>query len=322
MDLTKFGSDEEIVKYLKTTINQIGLLNECRLFKEEQLQITDEVIHFRNCIEWIIRANSVIQNIIYALLQSLSYAQKMTWPLEETAEKIKYSYYLEDAVYRDIVLWDIYRQLLNEYYKCGYLESDSISIFSFLKAKKKELGKKKAENMISYLNSADHKKVRVTLRNSFTHSVDATSSYFFHRNYKGKIKPEVEHILPNHPYDNICFVVEDLIKLNGFMSDTIIEMKDYLNNKIALINVSATLPCGVKIDDPEHWNLGILKEQYERIFIPCDHPCEKAHPHREQFVCKPVEIYYCRINTTPGKCDGTLIPQMSFEDIEKRWPEE
>lgn len=42
-----------------------------------------------------------------------------------------YSFYLEDAVYRSIVLWDMLRQFLNEFYECGYSKDEEVSIFSF-----------------------------------------------------------------------------------------------------------------------------------------------------------------------------------------------
>ena len=132
MNLKTFKNDAEIVRYLKSQLENIGTLNECRLFKEELLQITEEMILFRNCIEWVIRSNQVIENIKYALRTCLEFTEKMLWPLEETENKRLYSYYLEDAVYRDLVLWDMFRQLLNEFYRCGYSESDNVSIFRFL----------------------------------------------------------------------------------------------------------------------------------------------------------------------------------------------
>ena len=196
MDLSVFNNDEEIVQYLKTQIKIIDTLNECRLFKEEQLQLSPEILHFRNCIEWIIRSNKIILDIKYALTQSLKFIEGMSWPLEETENRRLYSYYLEDSVYRNLVLWDMFRQLLNEFYKCGYSECTQISIFKFLKEKKTEIGKQKADEILNYLNSSEHKMVRETLRNSFTHSLDATSPYVFHRNVKGKIIPQMEYLMP------------------------------------------------------------------------------------------------------------------------------
>ena len=127
-----FNTDKEIKEYIEKNIDAIGLLDECRLYKEEQLQITEEVIRIRNSIEWIIRINKVIHNFTYAIRKSYEYAQLMESPLEETKNSQMYSFYLEDAVYRDIVLWDLLRQLLNEFFECGFAVDDEISIFSFL----------------------------------------------------------------------------------------------------------------------------------------------------------------------------------------------
>ena len=61
-----FNTDKEIKEYIEKNIDAIGLLDECRLYKEEQLQITEEVMRIRNSIEWIIRINKVIHNFNFA----------------------------------------------------------------------------------------------------------------------------------------------------------------------------------------------------------------------------------------------------------------
>lgn len=129
--MQQFNSDIEIKEYIEKSIESIKLLNECRLYREEQLQITEEVMRVRNSTEWIIRINKVIKNFTYAITRSYEYANKMAWPLEETENSQMYAYYLEDAVYRDIVLWDLLRQFINEFFQCGYDKSEEISIFSF-----------------------------------------------------------------------------------------------------------------------------------------------------------------------------------------------
>ena len=60
MDLSTFKNDEEIVQYLEAQLDKINTLNECRLFREEQMQLSEKILNFRNCIEWIIRSNQVI----------------------------------------------------------------------------------------------------------------------------------------------------------------------------------------------------------------------------------------------------------------------
>lgn len=315
MDLERFKTDDEIVKYLYKQVNNITPLNECRLYKEEQLQITDDVLLLRNCIEWIIRANTVILNIKYALSQSLANAEKMKCPLEETDNRVKYSYYLEDAVYRDIVLWDIYKQLLNEYYKCGYSKDDTYSIFTFLKYNKFEGDT--SNNILEYLETENHQKVRQALRNSFAHSVDSTSTYIFHSKSNGTVKPELQYFLPNHPFENLNIIIEDVHNLLCFMHDTIKIINNFREDKILFYNVSTTMPCGVILKYKDLWNLCILQDNYEKIIIPCEHYCEKAHKYNDTYVCKPISIYYRRIHTSKNKYDGTLTPNLSFEEMKK-----
>lgn len=48
--MKQFETDKEIREYIEKSIDAIKLLNECRLYKEEQLQITDEVMRIRNLI--------------------------------------------------------------------------------------------------------------------------------------------------------------------------------------------------------------------------------------------------------------------------------
>ena len=71
-------------------------------------------------------------SLTYAIIKSYEYAKLMISPLEETENSQMYSFYLEDAVYRDIVLWDLLRQFLNEFYECDYGVDDETNIFSFL----------------------------------------------------------------------------------------------------------------------------------------------------------------------------------------------
>ena len=316
VDLSTFKSDEEIIQYLKENLGEIDTLNECRLFREEQLQLSDEILNFRNCIEWLIRLNQVIINTKYALTRSLEFAESMSLPIEETENKRLYAYYLEDAVYRNLVLWDMFRQLLNEFYKCGYSESDNISIFKFLKEKKSEIGDIKVNRILHHLNSSDHKRVRDTLRNSFTHSVEATSSYVFHRNIDGKIKPQTDYLLPSHPFENLKFVIMDILTLIKFINEIASEMYEYRNTNLILLEVTTVMPCGKVIDDSEHWNLGMLNDKYEQIIIPCDIPCDKANTYKEMSVCKPVKVNYQRINSTQKETSGELIPTMTFSEME------
>lgn len=158
--MQQFHSDKGIKEYIDEGINSIELLNECRLYKEEQFQLTEDVIRARNSTEWIIRINKVIENCTYAIIKSYEYAKLMKCPLEETENSKMYSFYLEDAVYRDIVLWDLLRQFLNEFLKCGYAIKDEMSIFLFLNNPKvrKKLKNSEIKKLKKYLNSQNIKK--------------------------------------------------------------------------------------------------------------------------------------------------------------------
>lgn len=219
----QFNSDNEIKDYIEKSIDSIKVLDECRLYREEQLQITEEVMRARNSIEWLIRINKVINNFIYAISRSYAYAVKMNWPLEETENSQMYAYYLEDAVYRDIVLWDLLRQFINEFFKCGYDKDREISIFSFLNdaTVRRKLGNSEVKKIRKYLNSADHQEVRTKLRNQFTHSLDGTSSYLFHRNNNGKIQADMGNVFPKHPYENIVYVLDDIKKYLRFTPEVL-----------------------------------------------------------------------------------------------------
>ena len=90
--------------------------------------------------------------------------------------------------------------------------------------------KNKADSISSYLNTPDPKMIREKLRNSIAHSVEATSSYIFHRKLNGKIIPQIEYILPSHPYEYLNYVIKDVIELIEFMNEITNAMYDYRNN--------------------------------------------------------------------------------------------
>lgn len=191
--MQQFNLDKDIMEYIEKGIGSIKLLNECRLYREEQYQITEEVLKVRNSTEWIIRINKVIANFVYAITKSYEYAKVMDNPLEETENSQMYSFYLEDAVYRDIGLWDMFRQLVNEFFECGYDVGEQVNIYSFLKnsSVKRKIGNSEARRLKEYLESEEHQEVRIKLRNQFTHSLDGTSSYIFHRiDNEGKIQAD------------------------------------------------------------------------------------------------------------------------------------
>ncbi|MCL2855393.1 MAG: Cthe_2314 family HEPN domain-containing protein [Defluviitaleaceae bacterium] len=335
MDLNSFKTDQEIILHIGSWIDEIEFLDECRLSKKEQLhlftataevsgkevlgdevqvQLLNAVLRIPNCIEWIIRSNGVIFNIKYALARCLEFAEKMLYPLEKTENQKFYAYYLEDAVCRNLTLWDMFRQLLNEFYDCGYSENDSVSIFKFLKEKKPKIGNERVEKIQHHLNDSAHKMVRDTLRNSFVHSVDPTSSYIFHRtDSSGKVRPQFEYFLPEHPFNNLNFIIADTHKLIEFMTEVICEMLLLNYQYVFLFSVDVVMPCGKNFEDPDYWNLGVLKDRYEKLVCPCLEACDKAHLRDGVNLCKPVEVRYSR-NSCEG---GFFVPKMSFLEMEK-----
>jgi hypothetical protein len=73
----QFNTDEEVKEYIEKGIDKIEVLGECRLYREEQLQITEDVMRIRNSIEWIIRINKVIHNLSYAVIKSYGDAKSI-----------------------------------------------------------------------------------------------------------------------------------------------------------------------------------------------------------------------------------------------------
>ena len=311
--MQQFNSDKDIMEYIEKSIDSIELLDECRLYREEQLQITEEVMRARNSIEWVIRINKVIKNFTYAIIKSYEYAKLMDWPLEETENSQMYSFYLEDAVYRDIVLWDLLRQFLNEFYECGYGVDDEVSIFSFLNnpVVRRKIGNSGVRRLKRYLSCLNHQEVRTKLRNQFTHSLDGTSSYIFHRVSNGKLQADMSNVFPKHPYENIVYVLDDVKKYLEFAKAYIGELEKLLIDYIMLVTVECQFKCGKKEKDTELWGINILKDKAEQILCPCISPCSEAMEYQGNMVCKPLSVNYCRINEEDEKYKGKVELHMS-----------
>lgn len=320
--MQQFNSDEEIREYIEKSIDAIELLEECRLYKEEQYQITEQVMKARNTTEWVIRINKVIENFTYAIIKSYEYAKLMRWPLEQTENSKMYSYYLEDAVYRDIVLWDLLRQFLNEFFECGYAMEDEMSIFSFLNKPdvRKKIGNSNVKKLKKYLKSSGHQEVRTRLRNHFTHSLDNTSSYLFHRvNDKGLLQVDMSNVLPKHPYENIVYVLDDMQKYLSFAKLYIEMLERNLIENIMMVQIECTMKCGKTQKDTEPWSISILKETAEQILVPCLNPCNYAIEFHEQMACKPVSVKYCRINEIDEKYQGKIDLQMGYKEMKEKF---
>lgn len=319
--MRQFSTDEEIREYIEKSIDGIELLNECRLYREEQLQITEDVMRIRNSTEWLIRINKVIHNLTYAIIKSYEYAKLMISPLEETENSQIYSFYLEDAVYRDIVLWDLLRQFLNEFYECGYGVDDEINIFSFLSQSivKQKIGNANARRLKNYLNSIEHKEVRIRLRNHFTHSLDDTSSYIFHRVNNGKMQADLGNVFPKHPYENIVFILDDIHKFIEFAKIYVGKVENFLTKKVMMVTIECNLKCGKVSEDAEHWSISVLHERAERILSPCNNPCNYAIEYEECYACKPVSVNYCRINETDKKYKGKIEVHMDYTEMKQNF---
>ena len=172
---------------------------------------------------------------------------------------------------------------------------------------------------MNYLNSSNHKLVRESLRNSFTHSVESTSSYVFHRNVDGKIKTQMDYLFPKHPFENLNIVITDAIQLVKFMDEVITEMFEYRKNNLILLDVVTIMPCGKVIDDSEHWNLRILKEKYEQILVPCDTSCDKSYFYKDMHVCKPIKIKCQRIHSKKDDISEMFSPTMTYLEMENKF---
>lgn len=316
-----FATEEDIKSYIENGINNIQNINEYRLYRKEQYQLTDDVIFARNCIEWLIRINKIITNIKYSLEQSYIYASKMSSTTEETKNSQLYSYYLEDAVYRDIVLWDMLKQFLNEYYKCGYAVENELSIYKFLKNNtvRNKIGTDSCKEIKDYLESEDHKKVRNDLRNSFTHSLDNTSIYLFHRvNQNGLLQADLSRAFPEHPFNNLVLVLDDITKYLFFLEKYRKNFEEFIKDNVILVTVGLNMHCQC-LNDERNWSISILKEHAEQIMIQCDHPCEHSFMLDEVVACKPKSIDYYRINETNAEPLGHIDLKMTISEMEEKY---
>ena len=80
----------------------------------------------------------------------------------------------------------------------------------------RKIGNTNVRKLKRYLKCAEHIEVRTKLRNQFTHSLDRTSSYIFHRINDGKMQADLSNLYPTHPYENIVLVLDDIHKYLHF----------------------------------------------------------------------------------------------------------
>lgn len=300
--MDRFQSDEQIINYIRNMIQDIYGLPEHRLYKEEQLQLSQNVFKIRNTVEWIIRINKLLKFIKFSISMSLKFALEMNNPMDETESKDMYTYYLEDSVYRLMVLWDMYKQFVNEFYEVGFKRDENYSIFKLKNRLKSEhiWNEDVVNNLETYLNSEKHQFVRDYLRNTFTHNVDPTSMNIFHDfNKNGFLTPSLKNIIPKHPFENLVRVVDDLLELIDLINVSNNKLEKLLLEEIILVNAWVVLSCGDE-EEIEMATVQTLISNKDRIGIytkkdKCN-DCEFLIHYEGKKTCRPLKIKYSRIH--------------------------
>ncbi|MVX62396.1 hypothetical protein GKZ28_01605 [Clostridium chromiireducens] len=299
--MERFKSDRQVIEYIKYEIENINYLTEHRLYREEQLQLSRNVFKIRNSVEWIIRINKILKYIKYSVLNSLKFAVQVENPMDENKIKDMYTYYLEDSVYRLMVLWDMYKQLVNEFYEVGFNKDENYTIFRLKnKLKKKHIWEEnKVEEFEYYLNSKKHKFVREYLRNKFTHSVDPTASNIFHNYSKnGLLTFDMNDIIPKHPYENLLGIVDDFIEVVNRIKDINDDIEEFLSQEIMIVNVKVILKCN-KEREIGQFNIKDLMNNKDKIgVVSCEERCANCKymiTYEGKETCNPKTIKYYRI---------------------------
>lgn len=286
-----FKTDKEIKNHLEQEINKIESLDECRLYREEQFSMKEWIFKFRNLIEWIIRANSLIEDIKFSLLESLKYAEFIKTPFDENFEKKRCSYFISNAVYREIILWDVFKNFLSIFYDMENSIKKNESIYKTLKKiKNVELKKMK-----DYLNSPKHQMIRTDLRNEYSHSTDPMMMTFFHIEVDGFIKPDIRTSAFTHPFEHIQNIIDDLEKLLSFFKLYIEKMNKELYEKYALYDIYLIALCNSEVKDSPYYYEN-LQEVKENAYIFCsEKKCKHLQKIEDKEVCKAKEVFYNRI---------------------------
>lgn len=298
--MERFKSDSQVIEYIKHEVENINYLIEHRLYKEEQLQLSRNVFKIRNSVEWIIRINKILKYIKYSVLNSLKFAVQVENPMDENEIKDMYTYYLEDSVYRLMVLWDMYKQLVNEFYDVGFNKDENYTIFRLKnKLKRKHIWEEnKVNEFEEYLNSKKHKFVREYLRNKFTHSVDPTVSNIFHNYSKnGLLTFDMNDIIPKHPYENLLGIVDDFIEVVNRIKGINNDIENLLSQEIMIVNAKAILKCN-KEREIGQFNIKDLMLNKDNIGVICKEKCVKCEnmiTYEGKETCKPKTIKYYRI---------------------------
>lgn len=256
----KISDNQKLARFLRKKLNEVSTLTEHRLYREEQYSIDKDVLAVRNCLNWVLRINKLITHFKFSYSKALSYALKIKLPTEKTKEKDWYSFHLENCLFRLLAMWDIYSQLLNEFYDLGISKEDC-SIWRCIKKLKNrekelvELGKK----IDRYCNKPIHQYVRNDLRNSFAHSKDPHEMLIFHYIENGLVKPEDTRFLPDHPFKELIFVLNDFRKLCNYLQDINRKIEELMLRECILIKPYFLTECGNIITDGQIVSVKILK---------------------------------------------------------------
>ena len=280
----------------------MNYLPENRIYREEQMQFSKNVFKIRNSVEWMIRINKIMKYIKYSVSTSLKFAIELLSPMDENENKDMYTYYLEDSVYRLMILWDMYKQLVNEFYDVGFKRDANYSIFKLKNKLRSEhiWEEAKVNYFETYLVSERHQFVRNYLRNTFTHNVDPTSMNIFHDfGEDGLLFPDIKNIIPKHPYENLVRVVDDFMELINMIKGSNKHIEKLLLEEIMIVNAVAILKCdkeqelgiiNIQILLSNKDSLGILNQKDE-----CT-DCEYVIHYDGKKTCKPRMIKYSRIH--------------------------
>lgn len=299
--MRNFNTNKEALDYIDMKLEKLIPMNECRLYREEQIfGELDNTFKVRNILEWIIRTNKVFIDFKYSFTKGLYFAKLMETPLEETENKNKYSYHLENSLYRLIVLWDMFKQALNVYYELGYNKENNYKIYDVTRKMKSMTGEANTlgTKIYKYLNNKNHKYLRETLRNSYTHGVDPTSLNIFHdKNSSGFYCSDFLYF-PEDPIKNFVMIVDDIEILWNYFMELNKKVENLAKNEIFLCEGEMTTKCNI-IAPIQKFNLNYLLDNLENIGVQIEtekcNNCEHWIEFEGVKGCKPIKLSYHRI---------------------------
>ncbi|MBD8496901.1 Cthe_2314 family HEPN domain-containing protein [Paenibacillus arenosi] len=310
------SEDQRYYNLMLKKVDKFSLIQEHRLYKEEQiLMMSPDLFIVRNGLNWVIRINKLIRHYRYCLVNAIGIAQEIRIPTEETEIRDSYSFHLENAVYRQLVLWDMYAKLLNETYSLGH-ERKELSIWQVIKtlrsskdAQQRQLAKK----LKKYCNGRFHQYVRNYLRNTFAHNGDPHGKLIFHYyDSNDQLKPDIDFIMPDHHIKELRYVIIDFVKLHRFLNKINKHIEKKMLERTILIEYYFETLCGKQITDDSHIPITVLQELKDIWEVsdtgePCEE-CKKLLNNTTLKYCKPVRFVYHRINEPQDHISISMKP--------------